>query len=192
MPLIHLMKTLTIFSALIISACMNPISKETRQHLDPDITFAMVSANPHTFLDRQLMLGGVIIANQSVAESTTLEIMVWRLSFWGEPLYLEDTGRRFLVRTSELLDPTLYAPGTLVTLAGVVLGSETKPLGEHDYNYPVLNMTEIHLWESPFRYGIHLHPDPAYPYHVGGQEDDVRNPYDPGYSMYPYTPYWYR
>jgi hypothetical protein len=65
-------------------------------------------------------------------------------------------------------------------------------LGEHDYRYPLLDLLEIHLWKSPFRYGIH-HYDPAYPVYVGSEDDDFdRHPYDPGYSSYPYSPYWYR
>ncbi len=119
-------------------------------------------------------------------------MMEWQINRWGEPTYLDDSGLRYLVKSREPLDPTLYEPGILVTLAGIVHGQEERTVDNQEYNYPVLDLVEIHLWKSPFRYGIH-HYDPAHPHYVGS-EDDIydRHPYDPGYSSYPYTPYWYR
>lgn len=186
---LRLLATVTVF---LLAACTHPISKEVREQVADETTFAMVSESPTTFLDQHLLLGGVIVATEGVGEGTLLEIMEWRLNRWGEPIYLKDEGRRFLVKSNSFLDPTIYELGVLVTLAGVVLGYETRLLGEHEYNYPVFDLTEIHLWESPFRYGIHRNINPAYPYYVGGDEYSNRNPYDPGYSVYPYTQYWHR
>ncbi len=82
--------------------------------------------SPKAFLDQRLILGGVVIALEGNAEGTVLEIMERQLNPWGEPLYLDNSGRRFLIKTTEQLDPTLYEPGTLVTMAGNVLGHETR------------------------------------------------------------------
>ena len=178
--------------ALPLISCVHPISEETRNEIDPKTTFAMVSEDPSTFLDQHLILGGVVIALEGDEEGSVLEVMEWQLNRWGEPLYLDDSGRRFLIKTTEQLDPAVYEPGTLVTMAGVVLGHETRLLGEHEYDYPVFYMAEIHLWESPFRYGVHRNIDPAYPYYVGKDGDMRRNPYNTEYIVYPYTQYWYR
>jgi len=177
---------------LLLTACAHPIAKEKREQVHPEITFAMVSANPSAFLDQHLLVGGVVMATEATKEGSTLEVMEWQLNRWGEPSYLDDSGRRFLVKTTAALDPMIYEPGRLITLAGVVLGYEARLLGEHEYNYPVLDMTEIHLWQSPFRYGIHNDPDPSRPYFVGQDDDPHSHPYDTGYNPYPYTQYWYR
>jgi outer membrane lipoprotein len=152
----------------------------------------MVSENPMAFLDQHIILGGAVVAIKDEGDGSVLEVMEWQLNRWGEPTYLDDNGRRFLVKSSKALDPAIYEPGTLVTLAGVVLGQETHLLEEHDYSYPVLDLTEIHLWEIPFRFGLFRNIDPAYPHYVDPGDDPDRHPYDPGYSTYPYTPYWYR
>lgn len=183
---------IAIATLLFLGACAHPITKEAREQVNPETTFAMVSANPSAFLDQTLLVGGVVIAIEGSEEGTTLEVMEWQLSRWGEPSYLDDSGRRFLVKTAEALDPMVYEPGILITLAGVVLGYEARLLGEHEYNYPVFDMTEIHLWQSPFRYGIHNGPGPSRPYFVGQDDDPHRHPYDTGYNPYPYTQYWYR
>ena len=181
-----------IFLAFFLTACVNPITEEAREQIAPETTFAMVSENPTAFLDQHLLIGGVVISIENDEEGSILEVMEWRLSRWGEPSYLDDSGRRFLVKTSELLDPAIYETGTLVTLAGVVLGHEARLSGEHEYDYPVFGLTEIHLWQIPFRYGIHNNLDPSYPYYISEDDDPYRHPYDPGYNPYPYTQYWYR
>lgn len=152
----------------------------------------MVSEDPDAFVDQRLLIGGVVMTIENSDESSILEIMEWRLNRWGEPLYLDDAGRRFLAKTTEPLDPVTYEPGTLVTLSGTVLGRESKLSGEHEYDYPVFDIAEIHLWETPFRYGIHSNSDPSYPYFVDQSDDPHRHPYDPNYNPYPYTQYWYR
>jgi outer membrane lipoprotein len=182
----------TILLALLLVACAHPITKEVRDQIDPQTTFAMVSENPAAFLDQHLLIGGVVISIESSEEGSVLEVIEWQLNRWGEPIYLDDAGRLFLVRTSEILDPAIYEPGTLVTLAGVVLGLESRLSGEHEFDYPVFDMTEIHLWDIPFRYGIHSNSDPSYPYYVGQDDDPHSHPYDSGYKPYPYTQFWYR
>lgn len=177
---------------LSLSACVNPISREAREHLDNEVTFAMVAENPSAYIDKHLMLGGVIISVDDDKQGSVMELMEWRLNSWGEPLSLDDAGRRYLVKSSRTIDPERYAKGRLVTLAGVTLGSEMRLLGEHPYQYPVFAVEEMHLWETPFRYGIHPHPDPQNPVYVGPESPGRSHPYDPGFYAYPYTPYWYR
>jgi len=66
------------------------------------------------------------------------------------------------------LDPEIYKRGNQVTLAGVVSGEKILPLGEGSYNYPVIMIKELHLYEK----------QPYYPY-----------PY--GYYDYWNGPFWY-
>jgi hypothetical protein len=42
-------------------------------------------------------------------------------------------------------------------VAGEVLGSELRRLGEIDYRYHAISAQELHLWRRPL-------PPPAYPY----------------------------
>jgi len=192
MRLSYHLQLVFIITLLLLSACAHPITKETRAQIDPKTTLAMVNENPTAFLGQHLLVGGVVMAVESADEGNFLEVIEWRLNRWGEPSYLDDAGRRFLVKTAVTLDPMTYEPGVLVTLTGVVLGHETRLLGEQEYAYPIIDMTEIHLWQSPFRYGIHSNPDPSYPYFVDQNNDSFHHPYDSGYNPYPYTQYWYR
>lgn len=181
-----------VLSALLLTACTQPLSKAARERSDPDATLAMVSDNPAGFVDRQLLLGGAVVRLEKTGTGSELEILEWQLNRWGEPLYLDDSARRFLAKTSQDLDAESFEPGVLVSLAGIVRGEETRSVGEQEIRYPVFEATEIHLWESPFRYGIHRSSDPDSPRFINADDGPDSNPYNPGYNPYPYTQHDYR
>ena len=186
------LQQLLIFMTMLLCSCVNPISRQAREQVDPTLTLAMVDANPAAFLDRHMLLGGAVTALQGDERGSILEVMEWRLARWGEPLYPDDAGRSFLVKTPQRLDPATCEPGTLVTLTGTVLGQEARSTGEQDDSVAVFALTELHLWDIPFRYGIHSNASPHDPSYAGQDDDSRRSPYDPGYNPYPYTQYWYR
>lgn len=177
---------------LLVANCTHVISKEARLAVDPAATFAAVKADPAAHKGQTLLLGGVVVGLQVEPQGSTLEVFRWKLDRWGEPVAVDERAGRFLVRTDRLLDPVLYDPGRLVTLTGMVEGAETRPLGEITYSYPVFRLGESYVWETPFRYGIHRHPNIYVPYYVGPEDYGRTSPYDPGYYTYPYTPYWLR
>lgn len=177
---------------LTLAACGPPLSQEAREHINSDITLEKVSDNPADYLNQKILLGGAIVANDELETGSLLEVLQWQINALGEPTHLEDDARRFLLRTEQWLDPTIYEPGVLITLAGTVLGEERRSLEQHEDRYPLIGLIEIHLWESPYRYGIYRNLDPGYPNSVQNSEALQRNPYDPGYIDYPYTQFWYR
>lgn len=191
MTIAQQIQALTLIGLLLLTACTHPISEQARAEIDHQTTFAMIKAEPDAFINKQLLLGGAIVSAEKDGTETVFEIRQWRLNRWGEPTSLSNEEHLFLVRSEQAFDPTIFEPGVLVTLAGVVRGQETRLAGDNEYAYPVLELKEIHPWKSPFRYGIHRYPGPDYPHYVGGDGAN-RNPYDPGYSVYPYTQHWYR
>jgi outer membrane lipoprotein len=177
---------------VLLSGCIHPISKEVREQSSSKTCLCEISEDPDAYIGERVLLGGTVVALEHNETDSTLELLEWQLNRWGEPVAMKDKELRFLVNTQSLPDKDLYEPGVLVTLAGTVTGSESRRLGSHYYRYPVLDLTEIHRWETPFRYGIHRQPGPDSPTHVYSGETYDRHPYDPSYSVYPYTPYLYR
>jgi outer membrane lipoprotein len=55
---------------------------------------------------------------------------------------------RFIVKSPQFLDPALYKKGKRLTVAGQVIGKETRALGETEYTYPVVMAKEVHIWKS--------------------------------------------
>jgi len=191
------MIALSIFTLLALSGCMHVISKEARNSVTHGLTFSDVKKDPQAQIGETLLLGGLIIGMKIDEKGSTLEILRYDLDRFGEPYSVAPDAGRFLAHTGRFLDPVIFGRGRLVTLSGTVTGTETHPLEpveyvKIDYVYPVFRMTEIYLWDTPFRYGIYPYSDIYYPYYIGPEKIPRTNPYDWGYYYFPYTPYWLR
>jgi len=173
-------------------ACTAPLAPEVRKQLDPNLDFTTVQADPARYRGQALLLGGSVVAVRSHAEGSYLEVQRWELNRWGEPLELADAGDRFLVHSRQLLDADRYTPGRLVTLGGTVSGTVNAGNEANDERIVLFDLLDIHLWETPFRYGLHPNPDPGQPEYIAPHNPGPDQPYDPTPWAYPYSPYWYR
>jgi outer membrane lipoprotein len=52
----------------------------------------------------------------------------------------QSEGRFIAVRSGQFLDPAIIEPDAPLTVVGEVKGAVTKPLDEHAYQYPVLEI----------------------------------------------------
>lgn len=184
--------TILALAVLLASGCMHVISREGRAKVDSDTPFSDIYAAPQQHLGERLLTGGLVLSLSQEENANTLEVLAFKLDASGEPIAVDDSGERFLARTAEPLDERIEA-GMLVTLTGTVAGSETVTLPGRDYTYPLLLLHELHLWDTPFRYGQVPGQDVDAPFYKRPpQIEGHENPYDPGYAPYPYTPYYYR
>jgi len=180
------------FGAFMLSGCITPLAPEVKDKLDPGLDFATVQADPQQFQGKSLLLGGSIVNLKNDAQGSLLEILRWDLNRWGEPLALAEAGDRFLVRTPRQLDADLYTRGRPVTLGGTLNGTAIITINEHEESALLFDLLGIHLWDSPFRYGLHPNPDPGAPEYVAPADFGPNHPYDPTSWAYPYSPFWYR
>lgn len=177
---------------VLVTGCTAPLAPEVRGKLDPDLEFATIQADPQRFQGKSLMLGGSIVSLKTDDQGSLLEILRWDLNRWGEPLELADAGERFLVRTPQQLDSDRYSRGRLVTLGATLSGTANITSNEREESALLFDLLEIHLWDTPFRYGLHPNPDPGVPEYVAPKDFGPNHPYDPTSWAYPYSPFWYR
>ncbi|MCM2266114.1 MAG: Slp family lipoprotein [Desulfuromonadales bacterium] len=182
----------TLCAAVLVTGCGAPLGPEVRNQLDPDLDFAEVQAEPQRFQGKSLMLGGSIVSLKTDDEGSFLEILRWDLNRWGEPLALAEAGDRFLVYTPRQIDTDLYTRGRLVTLGGTLIGTADITTNERKESVLRFDLLGIHLWDTPFRYGLHPNPDPGAPEYVTPTDPGPSHPYDPTPWTYPYPPAWYR
>ncbi|MCF6154649.1 MAG: hypothetical protein E3K36_05235 [Candidatus Brocadia sp.] len=131
---------------LLISGCAPVISKQVRDQARPDIAFEEVLSEPEQYKDRMIILGGIIIETKNTKEGTFLEVLQCPVGYRGKPKNVDETGGRFLALDSRYLDGDVFAKGRSVTIAGEIQGKRTLPLGEIEYNYPLIYVKEIYLW----------------------------------------------
>lgn len=170
--------TLLIIVIVFVCGCAHVISKNNLENVDMNITFAELRKAPHTYRDKMVLLGGVIVKTVNKDNGTLLEVYQTEINRRGKPIKLDISEGRFLAHWKGFLESEIYQKGRMVTIVGIVKGEKTIRLGEIDYRCPYLVIQNIHLWkkEQSQKYM-------PYPYHPW---------YSWWYPWYPYHPVYRR
>jgi outer membrane lipoprotein len=160
---------------LILIVSCAPFSQQVMHEVKREIAFNEVLKAPESFKGEAIIWGGVIIETITRSDETLIIVRQTELDFQKQPKDLDKSAGRFIIRYRGFLDPSIYSRDREVTVAGTIAGKEERPIGEHQYMYPLIDTREIRLWENwngaPYYY------DPWY-----------RDPF-----FYPWRPYpWYR
>jgi len=181
---------------LLLAGC-SPLSPEAQKKIDPHLDFAAVLANPGQYADRYILAGGSIVTVTDEGDGSLLNLQRWEMSRYGALLYLAEDGDHILVHSPSKLDKQAFATGRLVTLCGRVVGTQEIPGDEQGATALRLELEEINLMDTPFRYGLHRNDDPSsytrtptYVPPTGGI--GASHPYDTTSYTYPYSPFTYR
>jgi outer membrane lipoprotein len=142
------------------ASCAPPFAKGTLEKVDRSISFRALQSDPDTFKGRWIMLAGVIIESRNTKKGTSIEVLQRPMDSRGRPHETDATEGRFIITTDRFLDSTVFHPGRRITVVAEVAGRKILPLGEIEYQYPVVVAKELHLWEpssgSRFFFGIGL------------------------------------
>ncbi len=123
---------------------------------EPQPPFAELLADPQAHSGKEFRLGGVIVGSEVKKDGTLLEIYQTRVDQQGRPVDLDVSGGRFLAQHRGLLESEIYRKGRRVTVQGTARGQVVRKLGDLDYRYPYLEITDIRLWATEIR----VPPDP--------------------------------
>lgn len=130
-----------------LTGCMQPISSQSRALVDPTISFAALREKPDAYLGRTLVLGGMIISQDSSTDVSQLAIAELPVDAEGFPDVRSPSSGRFLAESMEYLDASLYTPRRIVTLVGEVKGKKSVQIDGKTDHLPVIAIKEIHLWD---------------------------------------------
>jgi len=92
--------------------------------------------------------GGVLVDTRNEKDRTCFEVLSRELDRSMRPRPEDRTAGRFIACTSGFHDPEIYANGREVTITGQIKNVETRKIEEFDYRYPVLEITDLVLWEE--------------------------------------------
>src|SRR3990172_7644873 len=137
-------------------SCAPVISPEVLKTVDKTITFEQILTNPDAYKNKMVLLGGTIIKTINLPDETLIEVIQQPLNRGNMPKDPEASKGRFIIVFKEFKDPAIFSPGRLITVAGEVIGSQTRPLGETNYNYPLLTPKEYYLWRPYEGPSIHI------------------------------------
>jgi len=132
---------------ILLAGCAPVISEGVLKTVDRTIEFKTVAADPAGHAGRSVVFGGTIILVENLEGATVMEVVQEGLNSQLKPVAKDESAGRFLVRFGEFKDPAIFGAGKRITVAGVVKGAETRPLGKGTYRYPVIEPKEYYLWE---------------------------------------------
>ena len=134
--------------AIVVMAggCAPVISQEALKTVDDELRFEAVLENPETYLGATVLLGGDVIETVPLAGKTQMVVLQRPLGFRNKPSKEKGSKGRFIVVAKGFMDPAIYRSGRQVTVVGTVAGKDVRPIGEIEYAYPLIDMTELYLW----------------------------------------------
>lgn len=104
--------------------------------------------------------GGRLLEVQPQRDRTCFEILARELDARARPVEKRaQPGRRFLACREGFDDPASWPADSDITVIGGISAFETRPIGEYEYRYPVLQLNAAHLW--PERQTVDPSPLPA-------------------------------
>ncbi len=137
---------------LFIAGCTHIISDASRDRADSSLEFGELRKDPDAFRGKFILLGGVVTGVQKVEGRVQLEVMEYPLDSEELPDISSASGGPFLVVLPSEVGYATFKPGTVVTMAGEVVGKAVKSLENVEHSYPVLVVKEIHIVIRPERY----------------------------------------
>ncbi len=128
------------------AGCTAGLSSQARSQVTYDGAFAYLQQDPAAHVGETVMLGGRILDIRTSEERSEIMVLQMPLDHWNAPIQEELSEGRFLVFMDRFLDPVLYNKGKLMSMVGVVRGSEIRAIGQYEYNFPTIDAMEIKLW----------------------------------------------
>lgn len=130
------------------SGCAHPISSGLRSQVDPAVTFVHVLHAPQSYIGKTVILGGVISETRNLDGVSEIEVVEKDLDYSGYPSSADKSLGRFIFKKKGYLEAEIFSKGRAVTGAGTLIGIVKGKIGEADYDFPVIEVEELKLWEE--------------------------------------------
>jgi len=179
------MKTFLYLLALfVISGCASQVPAPIAKAPAVPLSVTEAKGTPGQHIGQDVRWGGEIISIENQPAQTWVEVVSRELRSNGRPIANSQSSGRFIASFQGFIDPAVYTPGRLLTIAGTIQGETTRTIGEYSYLFPVVAITASHLWEPPSETAPPPYPPPWWYYDPWY--------YDPWYWPYyprPYPPH---
>lgn len=145
-----------LLSTTVLSGC-------NRYHVIPDhlvsqvnkaLTYEQVKAAPAVTRGQIVVWGGEVLNAVRETERTVVEVLELPLNKDLIPLDNRASSRgRFFAMDSrgEIIDPAIFKEGSRITVIGEIVGLKTDTLDKAAYDYPIVAIRDMTLWDEGVR-----------------------------------------
>ena len=163
---------------LLLTVCVgcasNPPSSVSQAVVE-DVSLAQVRSAGDAYLGTAVRWGGVVTEVENKADKTWVFLVGRALKDNEKPISDSPSEGRFIASFGGFIDPLVYKTGRPLTVVGSIEGSTVRPIGEYDYQFPIVTVRDSHLWAEPVKTRVYYAPPPFW-----------------YYDMHYYHPYPYR
>jgi len=115
------MKLYLILICLLLSACAS-LPPAFDNAPTTDVTYSQVRDDLARYHNTLVRWGGVIVSVENIENISLMEITQYPLDHYGRPQPDETSEGRFIIKSTELLDPEIYAAEREIIVLGVIDG----------------------------------------------------------------------
>jgi len=151
--------------------CLVACSSLPKTIQDPpiyDLQLEAVAGRATTHENQAVRWGGKIVSVNNDNQQSLVQLVHFPLNSYGKPIVGKVTQGRFLVQTTQFLDPEIYKVGRLATFSGIILSEQTRLIDKKTLYLPVIQMTESHLWLQQPKMRPYYPDQFLYPYYSHG------------------------
>ena len=139
--------------SIILSGCnrYQVIPNHLDAQVNKQLTYEQVKASPVVARGQIVVWGGEVLNAMRDPEKTTIEVLEIPLNKDHIPLDNRASSRgRFLAIDSrgEIIDPAIFKEGSRVTVIGEILELRTETLEQAAYDYPVVAIRDLTVWDE--------------------------------------------
>lgn len=168
--------------SIVVSGCnrYQVIPEQWANRINTQLTYEQVKAAPDATRGQIVVWGGEVLNAVRDNERTTIEVLELPLNKDHIPLESRASSRgRFLVLDSrgEIIDPAIFKEGSKITVIGEVLGIRTETLDKAAYDFPVVAIRDMTMWDESTKSN--------YPHPLAGYSNYY------GYGYYGHRPYMF-
>jgi outer membrane lipoprotein len=133
--------------ALALAACAPaPIYKTTPTAVAA--VPAQVAQSPERYAGGDVVWGGRIVQVQNFADHSEIELLAYPLDSSQRPKVNDSGNGRFIAVLPGYAEPLDYPAGALMTISGKLNGSRAGQVGEANYVFPLIAVSQSHVWTA--------------------------------------------
>lgn len=128
----------------VLAGCAHVVSEKSRKETDMSVDLSLLFKNPLDYKGAFIVLGGNVVHAVNEQDGTYIEVVEKPLDYRGRPKNTDHSLGRFLIFYEGYLETAVFSKAENVTVAGEVMGTLERQLGEMDYTYLLIKSKEIH------------------------------------------------
>ncbi|MDN5753523.1 MAG: Slp family lipoprotein [Nitrosospira sp.] len=142
------MKRYLLLSCLLLMGACSGLPERVRNVPVSDVSYVQARQNLSSYKGTSVRWGGVIVDVENEENFTLVEVLSYPQSSYGRPQLRKESGGRFVIQSSEFLDPAVYAKDKEITVAGTIEGDVERVIGKKRIRMPLVSSKALYLWPA--------------------------------------------